>query len=97
MMMTKTQSEIESFRNAIQNAIMELWASGQVGATSIVVANIGWLVSLDAQPRWVVTLHNVDRRNEKELMEGLNILMQQTEWGEEDMDVYTEWADESCA
>jgi hypothetical protein len=97
MTKTKTIEEMEGFKNCLENALMELWAHGQAGATKVHVANIGWTVSLALTPRWVVTLGNVDRKTEPALMQNLNLLVRQTEYGKEDMDVYSEWADEQGA
>jgi len=96
-MKTKTIEDMESFKNCLENALMELWLHGQAGATKVAVVNIGWVVSLALSPRWVVTLGNVDRKTEPALMQNLNLLVRQTEFGKEDMDVYSEWADESSA
>jgi hypothetical protein len=92
---TKTVEDLLEFHQVLSNAIMELWALGQAGATRVCVVNVGWSISLAIQPMWVVTLGNVDRYTEPELMEKLNLLMRQTKFGKETIDVYSEWADES--
>lgn len=96
-MKTKTIEDMQGFKETLENALMELWAHGQPGAPRVKVVNIGWTVSLGLSARWVVTLGNVDRQTEPELMQSLNMLIRQTEYGKEDMDVYSEWADESSA
>ncbi len=96
-MMTKTLSDMEGFKSALENALMELWAHGQPGAPRVTVQNIGWTVSLALSPRWVVTLGNVDRKTEPALMQKLHLLIRHTEYGKEDMDVYSEWANEPSA
>ncbi len=95
--MTKKTEDMEEFRNTLENALMELWAHGTAGATKVHVMNVGWVESLNLSARWVVTLGNVDRTTEPTLMENLHVLIRQTEFGREDMDVYSEWADESGA
>ena len=96
-MTTKTIEDMEGCKDALENALMELWAHGQAGATRVHVVNIGWVTSLALSARWAVTLGNVDRTTEPALMQNLNLLIRQTEYGKEDMDVYSEWADESSA
>ena len=93
--MTKTYEDMKRFENTLENALMELWAHGTAGATKIHVINVGWIDSLNLSARWAVTLGNVDQRTEPILMKNLNLLIRQTEFGREDMDVYSEWADES--
>ena len=96
-MMTKTIEDMERFKNTLENALLELWAHGTAGATKVHVMNVGWVESLALSARWVVTLGNVDRSTEPELMQNLNFLIRQTEFGREDMDVYSEWANGSSA
>ena len=94
MTMTKTIEDMERFKGTLENALLELWAHGQAGATKVSVGNVGWTVSLNLSARWVVTLLNVDRATEPALMQNLNLLVRQTEFGKEYMDVYSEWSDE---
>lgn len=94
MLTTKTIEEMEAFKNTLENALLELWAHGQAGATQVTVENVGYVNSLAMTSRWVVTLGNVDRHSEPALMQNLNLLVRQTPFGREDMDVYSEWAGE---
>lgn len=93
----KTLDQMQQFKSALENALMDLWAVGQLGAPRVTVNNVGWTESLMLSPRWVVTLGNVDRKTEPALMQSLNVLIQKTVYGKEDMDVYSEWADEQHA
>ena len=94
MTTTKTVEQLNCFKDAVENSLMDLWAAGTAGATKVSVVNVGWTISLALKPRWVLTLGNVDRQVEQQLMKELNMLMRQSIFGKDDMDVYTEWADE---
>ena len=93
----KTLNDMEGFKSTLENVLLELWMAGQAGATKVTVNNIGWTISLALTPRWIVTLGNVDRSTEPELMQNLHLLIRQTEYGRENMDVYSEWSDEPSA
>ncbi len=95
--MTKTREDMKRFENTLENALMELWAHGTAGATKVHVMNVGWVESLNLPDGWAVTLGNVDHRTESILMENLKVLIRQTEFGKDEIDVYSEWADESSA
>jgi hypothetical protein len=97
MMKTKTLEEMEAFKGTLENALLELWMHGQAGATKVTVENVGFINSLTMTSRWVVTLGNVERASEPALMQNLNLLVRQTPYGREDMDVYSEWANEPSA
>jgi hypothetical protein len=80
--------------DVVKRVLTKMASEGKIEAAAVEVRNLCWIVDMKGRETWGLTLGNVERRLETQLLEGLMHELEMIGLGWDDWDFATEYSDE---
>lgn len=92
--MSKTVPDIIHAADQVSQMLKKMAYEGNIEAAAVTVKNLAWIVDMQGQEGWALSLENVDESTVATLTRDVIFNLELIGLGWDDWDIYTEFPDE---